>query len=211
MTFDKNASIRYLMKEMDPSEEMLFEKEMLNDENLLIEVESLRKVYNRISDLPPLSVPDHVLDRVVTDAVNRTGTGIRRTRTLAFAWSVAATVLLTLFAGLFWSVMNPDSGDATGEIHQASAPGAQNAPVPDAASSPLQVPETSAASSLVTPDAGLTPWVDQDNILHFSDRLDATHTSAFDSIFQNSYQKLEPIQRIEGSSGPGRTIQMTGN
>ena len=42
MHTDENNAIRYLMKEMDPSEEMEFEKQMREDENLLIEVESLR-------------------------------------------------------------------------------------------------------------------------------------------------------------------------
>jgi len=40
MQNEDNACIKYLMKEMDPSEELLMERAMMEDEDLLIEVET---------------------------------------------------------------------------------------------------------------------------------------------------------------------------
>ena len=64
---DENNAIRYLMKEMDPSEEMEFEKRMREDENLLIEVESLRATKRRLSNLPLKNPPKHVTQNIAND------------------------------------------------------------------------------------------------------------------------------------------------
>ena len=61
--------IRYLMREMDPSEEIEFEREMMSNENLLIEVESLRSTYNKVKKLPLKQAPKELLNRVKEEAV----------------------------------------------------------------------------------------------------------------------------------------------
>ena len=48
MQINDDGCIRYLMKEMDPSEEIEFEREMMKDEDLLIEVETLRKSFQKL-------------------------------------------------------------------------------------------------------------------------------------------------------------------
>jgi hypothetical protein len=47
-------SIAYLFKEMDPSEEVEFERSLKSNENLLIEVESFRQTNERLQPLPSL-------------------------------------------------------------------------------------------------------------------------------------------------------------
>ena len=54
MQNDENAVIRYLMKEMDPSEEVLMERAMMEDDDLLIEVESMRQTLHRSRDRTPI-------------------------------------------------------------------------------------------------------------------------------------------------------------
>ncbi|MDZ7807150.1 MAG: hypothetical protein U5K71_08535 [Gracilimonas sp.] len=65
---DDHKAIRYLMKEMDPSEELEFEKQMREDEDLLIEVESLRATNKKLSALPDQNPPEHLIDNISQQA-----------------------------------------------------------------------------------------------------------------------------------------------
>jgi hypothetical protein len=49
---------------MDPSEELEFEKQMREDEDLLIEVESLRATNKKLSALTDLNPPKHVIENI---------------------------------------------------------------------------------------------------------------------------------------------------
>ena len=66
-----DGCIRYLMQEMDPAEVIEFEREMLNDENLLIEVESLRKTYEKLAKLPLYNPPKLLIDQVIQKVVSK--------------------------------------------------------------------------------------------------------------------------------------------
>ncbi|MDZ7694328.1 MAG: hypothetical protein U5K69_24935 [Balneolaceae bacterium] len=69
MPNDNNDSIRYLMKEMDPSEEVLMERSMMEDEDLLIEVECMRQTLNKIEkNLPKVEPPPDVTQAVINKA-----------------------------------------------------------------------------------------------------------------------------------------------
>eukprot|EP00579_Thalassiosira_antarctica_P023677 CAMPEP_0201981284 /NCGR_PEP_ID=MMETSP0904-20121228/73048_1 /ASSEMBLY_ACC=CAM_ASM_000553 /TAXON_ID=420261 /ORGANISM="Thalassiosira antarctica, Strain CCMP982" /LENGTH=296 /DNA_ID=CAMNT_0048533817 /DNA_START=138 /DNA_END=1025 /DNA_ORIENTATION=+ len=69
MQINDEDCIRYLMREMDPSEEIEFEREMMSNENLLIEVESLRSTYNKVKKLPLKQTPQDLLSKVKEQAV----------------------------------------------------------------------------------------------------------------------------------------------
>ena len=69
MINNDEGCIRYLMKEMDPAEEIEFEREMLNNQNLLIEVESLRRISKKLGKLPLINPPNDVLEQIKQNAV----------------------------------------------------------------------------------------------------------------------------------------------
>ena len=195
MTFDDNACIRYLMKEMDPSEELLFEQKMMEDENLLIEVESLRKVNHKLSSLPENEPPAALTRKILQHASNHY-TKKQHARSRAIYLSAAATIMIIFFAGAFWvyedngaSSDNPQSGQAT--IGTTSNPGFN-----------LKLESTS---------NGVSPWVDKNQELHFEDRFDSNRAAAFDSIFHNSYQKLQPLQDKERRNDRARGLHLTGS
>src|SRR5690625_1768159 len=166
MIFDENSPVRYLMKEMDPSEEMLFEKKMLEDEDLLIEVESLRKINCRLSKLPVLNPPVGLTRQILREASEHYHQKEQdRSRVFFLSVSAAATVLVMFFAGAFWILEDDRAGTPDSSSTQASVG------VP----APLNLQSESTAASP-------SPWVDNNQELHFNDRFDAENSAAFDSI-----------------------------
>jgi hypothetical protein len=99
-TDEKNA-IRYLLKEMDPSEEMEFEKLMREDEDLLIEVESLRATKRRLSGLSLKNPPQSLTQKITNDAKQLQSERLRKNKDFTFFLKrgMAAAILLSVFIG----------------------------------------------------------------------------------------------------------------
>jgi len=194
MTFDENACIRYLMKEMDPSEELLFEKKMMEDENLLIEVESLRKVNQRLSGLPEMEPPKGVSQNIISKASDYHLQKKSKQRIIYF--SAAATIFVVFVAGAF--LILEENSAAAGDSHTSQA-------TLGSASNPGFELKLESSSN------GLTPWVDNNEELHFEDRFNADRAAAFDSIMNNSFQRLQPIQDRERRNDRARGLHLTGS
>jgi hypothetical protein len=139
-------SIRYLMKELDPSEEHMVEEMMVEDENVLIDVESLRQTYRKLDTLPFYEAPSEVLDRVMEQAEHYCAVPeARKIRYLTIRKvSYAAAAAMLVGVGLNWS----------GPAHTDN-----NIPVANIAESqiPVQVLPTDSR-----------PWVDNRDILHIN-------------------------------------------
>ena len=60
--------VKYVFDELDPSEVTLVEQAMINDQNLLIEVESLRSTWKKLQYLPELKPPSNILEAVIDQA-----------------------------------------------------------------------------------------------------------------------------------------------
>ena len=56
MQIEHTDIIRFLMDEMDPSEKIVFEQRIQLNQDLLIEVESLKKTWQKTSYIPHLKV-----------------------------------------------------------------------------------------------------------------------------------------------------------
>ncbi len=104
MHTDENNAIRYLMKEMDPSEEMEFEKKMREDENLLIEVESLRATNRKLSDLPLQNPPKQLTQKIANEAKQLQSQKVRKNNAFVFIAKrgIAAAILLSAFTGGYY-------------------------------------------------------------------------------------------------------------
>ena len=204
MTFDENDSLRYLMKEMDPSEEILFEQRMMEDEDLLIEVESLRNVYQRLSDLPDMNPPEDLSRKMVARAAEyqrERRNNVQRTVYL----SAAATIVVAFMAGAYL-VMDPiqQQGDGVSNTDIQETRSAASPTFPSLEVFPLLDAESS------VPGAP-SPWVDRNQELHFMDRFDNERAEAFDSLMQHSLERLQPRQSPGGErSEPTRGLHLTG-
>lgn len=101
MHTDEHNAIRYLMKEMDPSEEMEFEQQMREDDNLLIEVESLRATNRKVSGLPLKTPPPELAHAITQKAKEVQSRRNKRTTNITFfiKRGIAAAILIGAFSG----------------------------------------------------------------------------------------------------------------
>lgn len=101
MSTGENKCIKYLMKEMDPSEELEFEHLMRGDENLLIEVESLRVTHKKLSQLPLKNPPEQLSQKIIYDAKQLRSSRLNRTKDLKqfLAKGLAAAVVVSALSG----------------------------------------------------------------------------------------------------------------
>ena len=180
---DENNAIRYLMKEMDPSEEMEFEKQMREDEDLLIEVESLRATNRKLSALSPKNPPIHVTQSIA-DEVKQIQADRRKKSfniTYFLKRGVAAAILV---AGL------------TGGFYYYSSSSLEN--------SPNSVSKTTEMNDKVE------PWVDRNEILRFQDALQPVQNQDVQGEMNRSYEKLQLVNDPSGKTSAGG-IMLTGS
>lgn len=169
MQINDEDCIRYLMREMDPSEEIEFEREMMSNENLLIEVESLRSTYNKVRKLPLKQAPKELLAKVKEQALIDQKRTIRRSFTLIgwFGKSVAAaaTILLLISTGLYVFNSEADTISPNNDKNQ------------------------------VTTATSIQPWVDRNEVIKVSDRVDALRAQNIGAEYEKSYDKLIPVNQ----------------
>jgi anti-sigma-K factor RskA len=173
-------SIKYVVNELDPSEEMLVEQAMMHDEDLLIEVESLRQTLKKCESLPIFDAPNHVIQAVMEKVETYTPKkpqpiGYRSFK--RYSYAAAATVLIS--AGTVWYTQT------AGE------------------SSMLVMDEVETANYSV--EAQASPWIDNRDILHLNTAgMNSSPTN--DSL----NGKLRPIDGESVTSRPARQLHLTG-
>ncbi|MEX2478677.1 MAG: hypothetical protein WD357_09590 [Gracilimonas sp.] len=181
MHTDENKAIRYLMKEMDPSEEMEFEKQMRKDENLLIEVESLRASNRKLSDLPHKNPPEELTKSITQQAVQIQSQKNTSTTDITFfiKRGIAVAILLSVCTG--------------GYIYYSG------------------YTETQLESSTVNDTENVEPWVDRNEILRFSEGQQIEQSSAIQADLNRSYQKLQLVNDPSSGNSSGNSILLTGS
>jgi len=183
MQINDEDCIRYLMREMDPSEEIEFEREMMSNENLLIEVEILRSTYNKVKKLPLKQPPTEILDKIREQAVSTQKKNIRSSLNL-FGWlgkavAVAATLLLLLSSGFYFFE-----------------------PV-------ANVFNTTENNAQVLPNTSVQPWVDRNQVIKVSDRIDAIKAQNIGDDYEKSYDKLILINQVESPAQQRQGVLLT--
>lgn len=173
--------LRYILNELDPSEETLVEKAMLEDENVLIEVESLRTTLKKIQNLPVLEPPIELTSKIVEKALEvqfeiskiKPITYIRR-----FSYAAAATLMIA--GGSIWYVQSSLNSQSVLTEH----------------------------SDRFTTTASMqnsSPWVDKQNIIHIG-----TIGTSGELVPDSVMNKLRPIESNQQSFQIPRQVQLTG-
>jgi hypothetical protein len=173
--------LRYILNELDPSEETLVEKAMIEDENVLIEVESLRTTLKKIQNLPVLEPPIELTSKLVKKAAEvqfenskiKPITYLRR-----FSYAAAATIMIA--GGSIWYV-------------QMSL------------KTPFVVTENSDGFTTSSTLQNSSPWVDKQNIIHIG-TIGISGEIVPDSVLN----KLRPIEVNQTSFQTPRQVQLTG-
>lgn len=188
-------SISYVFNEMDPSEEVEFERELSGNSNLLIEVESLKKTKGRLDNLPLMEPPKSVVSSIQQHA-ERYSKLRRRNANLPIYTAFAAVFLIGLTSG-FFLLNQPESN--SGETNRA---GLSNVPL-------LQ--NSTSVSATSTTRERIKPWVDENEVIRFTDRFQAAEQTSFDTIFKNSFQKLTPVTDPVERRAYQQSLQLTGS
>lgn len=196
---DKNSrSVAYLYDEMDPSEKLEFERDLKMDENLLIEVETLRKVSTKLHNMDTLQPPVEVVDAVLRSLeVRKKVAGSRRSKRVVY-YSAAAILLLGLTYGFI----------LTGDVDSGQSNGSESATV---GTFQNMLPASVGNVSTVSEMDKLMPWVDHNDVLHFRDGLYGSEASSVDSIFRQSFRKLTPITNPSQSPTARQNLHLTGS
>jgi hypothetical protein len=212
------------MKEMDPSEELLMERAMMEDEDLLIEVESMRQTLQKLDRLPEVEPPSHVTEAVKEKAAEQAEKNRKQNETLrpAFKYAVAATLALTISAGGAWFFMEGEEVNSTPQqtaTASVSSPDAIQAPnVNQLGNGNSGSRSTQFAGSNIqnksadaTAETGnIDPWIDQEDILRFEDQF-SNQKERFQTILQRSTQRLQLIQEPNIQNNRVNSIQLTGS
>ncbi len=183
MQKNDDVCIRYLMREMDPSEEIEFEREMMTDENLLIEVESLRKTYQKLGKLPLWEPPPDLITKIASDAVKAQQEQINRSSRWTFLMSrsvaAAAVAILIISTTIYFS---------NGEAYS----------------------QTDTIQTTKTTSEIIKPWVDRSNTLHFAGTsLQAGNSQPLQLEVDQSFSKLKLINSETGFAPSSRKIVLT--
>jgi len=179
--------IRYLMKEMDPSEEIEFEREMMGDENLLIEVESLRKTLKKVDKIPKWNPPSSLSKTITKKAVHIRNNQIQKNNILFFNvnkhFAAAAVVLIISVAGIsFYAFDSVYSGN--------------------------NLQNNTATSNTVN---AVQPWVDKNNVLRYSDVQNNSSGELLYIEMAKSMDKLTPVEPEDASASRVQDIMLTGS
>ncbi|WP_069130849.1 anti-sigma factor [Rhodohalobacter halophilus] len=191
MSIKKTDSISYLYNEMDPSEQVEFERLLEKNENLLIEVESLRNVSSKLEKLPELSAPQGVIQSVCEEASHKTASSKRMVKKPIY---FATAALLTI--GFMAGALIYESNESTGNVGAAVIGSSGST---ESVQNQVHTPQNSSRE--------ITPWVDRNDVLHFSG-LDNERS---DSLLQNSYQRLTRVNNPSQNSIYQRNLQLTGS
>lgn len=187
---DTNSIIAYIFNEMDPSEEVEFERELQTDNNLLIEVESLKNAKNRLNKLPVFSPPDEVVNSVKSLASKKAKESKRRKQYTVYS-AVAAVLVVGFMSGVF--LYDSSAPEESGKAMVGSSNNLQQVALP------------------ARQEKNLSPWVDQNEILRFTDQLKSEEKETFDTVFKHSFQKLTPVTDPVQARVYRRDLQLTGS
>lgn len=172
--------VKYILRELDPSEEVLVEQAMLDDENALIEVESLRNTFKKLQSLPSYDAPQHLLNNIIEQSASTRITGGNIRPLFNFRRiSYAAAASLLIAGGATWYTQ---SGDA----HLM-----------------VVTEDTTTGTYIAEPNS--SPWIDKRDIMHVS-----SFGAGTELIPDTVMQRLRPIDAESAPIRPSRQLQLTG-
>jgi hypothetical protein len=183
-------SIKYILAEMDPAEEVEFERRMSSNPDLRIEVESIRRMKSKLNSLPELSPPKDLTESILSVAASQSKKkqGFRSGYFLS-----AAVVILGLTTG---SLIIYSISDSSGTVSNASA------------SFPSFGNEMTQQNDSRT--VKLKPWVDRQDVLRLSGFESASNPIMINEA-GNSINKLRPVGKYPNLQPFSRSVQLTGS
>jgi hypothetical protein len=183
--------IRYLMKEMDPSEEVLMERAMMEDDDLLIEVECMRRTLHRLDELPEKTPPAPLSESIVQQA------GEHKNKFAFISGDIfkyAAVLIIGIgLGGGVWLFLQTWVLQKQGKENPKTV---------------ISV-HTINTKAAVGDNMNIKPWVDRHNVIYFQDMFGSK--SHYNNIRQTSLHKLTPVHNSSSPTAPyTQAIHLTG-
>ena len=214
MRNEDNDCIRYLMKEMDPSEELLMERAMMEDEDLLIEVESMRQTLQKLDQLPEKDPPSDVRESVMEMASKQAEKNkqVNSFGLPAYKYAVAATLALAITAGGVWFYVDSAENSAQQQSSSITVSEQSGSTVQSAGTQLPQnnMQQVTAASETSRTEQAIEPWIDRNDIIRFEDHF-SEQNSKFEALMRESAEKLKLIQEPSVNDGRVNSVQLTGS
>ncbi|MDG5766385.1 hypothetical protein QA596_02820 [Balneolales bacterium ANBcel1] len=189
--------VKYVFDELDPSEITLVEHAMLEDQNLLIEVESLKSTWKKLKKIPELDPPENISAAIMEQAHEHA----RQQQLFGKNWSnpgLMATAAVVLFSLIISTAYLLPGDEAAGET--AAAENSAHS-----VTTAGQVP-----SLFGSQDSPLISWENRANIIFVESPGNGGHQISADSlsgrlhgIDQRGMDQLIMTQPVQG-------IQLTG-
>jgi len=193
MSKKDTKSIKYVLNEMDPAEKIEFEREMRRDPDLLIEVESIKRMQFRLDQLPEFTPPRELSESLLSFAAEESMRTKEGGNNMRF-FLAAALILFGLTTGSLF-LENPFESDNTN--YQASI----NLSSP--AINGLDI-------NRITSNDKLSPWVDRNNILKLSG-FDAGSFNYQSWELNENQSKLRPADNTLYRNTVTRSLHLTGS
>ncbi len=182
--------IKYVLNEMDPSERIEFKRRMEEDSDLLIEVESIRRIKERLNALPLLHPPKELSHTIYQKSGEYRTLSKKRGRNRKL--SVAAVILIMSLSGSILFL-----GDSDDFSEQPDRTAIQ--------SSSLQ------QTTITKTNNRIQPWVDNNEIIHFTGDITQSRFTLDNTALQNSYPKLQPVNNPSVKQYFHRNLHLTGS
>ena len=207
MQVNQTEIIRFLMDEMDPSEKISFEKRIRLNQDLLIEVESLKKTWEKTNAYPSFESPERVKEAIFAKAeASITASSKNWNWIPQHGFKVAASFLVMATAIIAWNTWMP--------TNQLEHTGSLNTPIDGQQSnaSLTTAKDSGSGSDVNETNNEITPWVDHNHIIRFAGTTDF-NLSQSPEINSTSHQnsKLRLVNDQTGYTGQSRKILLTGN
>lgn len=194
MNTEDTFSVKYIYGELDPSEEVIFEREISENEDLMIEVESMRETQKRLEKLPLINPPSELSENVLNFLEKKNERTERRQSYIYL--SVAASILVAVFSGGYLFIT-----DSTENQNTKSA-------ISEASGGSSTILNYSSEELTLQP---VSPWVDKNDIIHMNDLYNLQTGKIEESIFKNNFEKLTPVDRFQQNFDVNRDFQLTGS
>jgi len=208
------------MKEMDPSEELLMERAMMEDEDLLIEVESMRQTLKKLDKLPEVEPPTDVTDAIMEQAAEQAEENRESPKTFTpiLRYAVAATLALTVTAGGAWFFIGSEETQAgTTQANVAASVTNDNTSSDNSTAadvSGMQFARTNSSQNVALPsttsESEVQPWTDRNDILRFEDQF-SNQSERYQALIKSATQKLQLIENPTQNNGRINSLQLTGS
>jgi len=145
----EELTVKYALNELDPTEARLLQAAMDDDQDLLIEAESQRRTWAKVTRLPLMSAPAGLLEDTVRMAVAARRTPKARILAFSPAWRWAAAASILVIASI------PFLTDSDQAVLPAAAKAEVNVAAPDT-------------------QTRTEPWVDNQDVIRLQDTANAS-------------------------------------